>query len=162
MWLPLDSLISQVRLSVHPGPRLPWARGVSTDPTLLPGACHRSFGSAQSAAPVLLKVANGLRFYQWQNLGEAEYIVSLFCYLRLRGHPAHTISILTTYNGQKHLIRDVIEQRCAAHPALGRPRKVGNGLWAVGVSKCIVTTSSACAGGDRGQVPGPAEQHHSA
>lgn len=62
--------------------------------------------------------------YFYQNLGEAEYATSLFCYLRLRGHPAHTISILTTYNGQKHLIRDVIEQRCGSHPALGRPRKV--------------------------------------
>jgi intron-binding protein aquarius len=31
---------------------------------------------------------------------------------------------LTTYNGQKHLIRDVIEARCAKNPAFGRPSKV--------------------------------------
>mmetsp|Transcript_15961 Transcript_15961/g.37841 ORF Transcript_15961/g.37841 Transcript_15961/m.37841 type:complete len:1392 (+) Transcript_15961:941-5116(+) len=61
--------------------------------------------------------------YFYQNLGEAEYVTSLFCYMRLRGYPANKISILTTYNGQKHLIRDVIARRCN-HPALGRPRKV--------------------------------------
>jgi intron-binding protein aquarius len=49
--------------------------------------------------------------------------VSLYCYLRLRGHPAHSISILTTYNGQKALIRDVVARRCH-HAALGPPRKV--------------------------------------
>ncbi|KAG1668022.1 hypothetical protein FOA52_006555 [Chlamydomonas sp. UWO 241] len=62
--------------------------------------------------------------YFYQNLGEAEYVVSMFCFMRLLGYPAHKISILTTYNGQKHLIRDVLERRCAAHPALGRPHKV--------------------------------------
>ncbi|KAK0074618.1 hypothetical protein PV326_012289, partial [Microctonus aethiopoides] len=34
------------------------------------------------------------------------------------------ISILTTYNGQKHLIRDVINIRCANNPLIGRPSKV--------------------------------------
>ena len=59
-----------------------------------------------------------------QNLGEAEYVVSLFQYMRLRGYPADKISILTTYNGQKALLRDVVERRCASHPAFGRPRTV--------------------------------------
>ena len=59
-----------------------------------------------------------------QNLGEAEYLVSLYQYMRLLGYPAAKISILTTYNGQKALIRDVIERRCAGHPAFGRPAKV--------------------------------------
>lgn len=45
-------------------------------------------------------------------------------YMRLLGYPAHKISILTTYNGQKALLRDVIERRCAQHPAFGRPAKV--------------------------------------
>jgi intron-binding protein aquarius len=40
------------------------------------------------------------------------------------GYPADKISILTTYNGQKHLIRDVIENRCANNPLIGRPSKV--------------------------------------
>ena len=60
----------------------------------------------------------------YQNLGEAEYLVSVFQYMRLLGYPAEKISILTTYNGQKALLRDVIEQRCAHHPAFGRPHKV--------------------------------------
>jgi len=60
-----------------------------------------------------------------QNLGEAEYLVSVYQYMRLLGYPAHKISILTTYNGQKALLRDVIERRCAQHPAFGRPAKVG-------------------------------------
>jgi intron-binding protein aquarius len=50
--------------------------------------------------------------------------VSVFQYMRLLEYPAHKISILSTYNGQKHLIRDVIERRCANHPLFGRPSKV--------------------------------------
>ncbi|KAJ7534618.1 hypothetical protein O6H91_13G103100 [Diphasiastrum complanatum] len=62
--------------------------------------------------------------YFYQNLGEAEYVVSVYQYMRLLGYPANKISILSTYNGQKHLIRDVIERRCAKHPLFGRPSKV--------------------------------------
>lgn len=62
--------------------------------------------------------------YFYQNLGEAEYAVALFMYMRLLGYPAERISILTTYNGQKHLIRDVINQRCGNNPVIGRPNKV--------------------------------------
>jgi intron-binding protein aquarius len=51
-------------------------------------------------------------------------VVSLYQYMRLRGYPANKIAILTTYNGQKALLRDVIENRCARHPAFGRPSKV--------------------------------------
>lgn len=50
--------------------------------------------------------------------------------MRLMGYPAERISILTTYNGQKDLLRDVIEARCARHPLIGRPHKVGG--WACG------------------------------
>ena len=59
-----------------------------------------------------------------QNLGEAEYLVSVFQYMRLLGYPAHKISIITTYRGQKHLIRDVVERRCANHPLFGRPAAI--------------------------------------
>lgn len=45
-------------------------------------------------------------------------------YLRLLGYPSERISILTTYNGQKHLIRDVINSRCGDNPLIGRPFKV--------------------------------------
>ncbi|XP_047133675.2 RNA helicase aquarius isoform X1 [Hydra vulgaris] len=62
--------------------------------------------------------------YFYQNLAEAEYSVALFMYMRLLGYPATSISILTTYNGQKHLIRDVINKRCADNPLIGKPLKV--------------------------------------
>uniref|UniRef100_A0A8C3RSU6 RNA helicase aquarius n=1 Tax=Chelydra serpentina TaxID=8475 RepID=A0A8C3RSU6_CHESE len=62
--------------------------------------------------------------YFYQNLGEAEYVVALFMYMCLLGYPADKISILTTYNGQKHLIRDIINQRCGNNPIIGRPNKV--------------------------------------
>ncbi|XP_017876403.1 RNA helicase aquarius [Ceratina calcarata] len=62
--------------------------------------------------------------YFYQNLAEAEYCVAVFMYMRLLGYPADKISILTTYNGQKHLIRDVINIRCASNPLIGRPNKV--------------------------------------
>jgi len=59
-----------------------------------------------------------------QNLGEAEYVVGVFMHMRLMGYPASKISILTTYNGQRELILDVIEQRCAKNPLFGRPGSV--------------------------------------
>jgi len=60
----------------------------------------------------------------YQNLGEAEFVVATFMYMRLIGYPAEKISILTTYNGQKHLLRDVVEARCANNPLIGRPHKI--------------------------------------
>lgn len=36
----------------------------------------------------------------YQNLGEAEYVVAVYQYMRLLGYPAEKIAILTTYNGQ--------------------------------------------------------------
>jgi len=62
--------------------------------------------------------------YFYQNLGEAEYCVAFFQYLRLLGYPAEKITILTTYNGQMHLIKDVVQQRCAWSPFFGQPSKI--------------------------------------
>ncbi|KAJ1972819.1 hypothetical protein H4R35_004465 [Dimargaris xerosporica] len=50
--------------------------------------------------------------YYYQNLGEAEYVVAMYQYMRLLGYPADRITILTTYNGQRALIRDVLQGRC--------------------------------------------------
>ncbi|KAL1799712.1 hypothetical protein ACET3X_000054 [Alternaria dauci] len=58
------------------------------------------------------------------NLGEAEYAVALFMYMRLLGYPAHKISILTTYAGQRSLINDVLGHKCKNNPLFGRPRHV--------------------------------------
>lgn len=59
----------------------------------------------------------------FQNLGEAEYVVAVYQFMRLIGYPAEKISILTTYNGQKDLIRDIISQRCR-NPMFGEPSRV--------------------------------------
>ena len=60
----------------------------------------------------------------YQNIGEAEYIVSVYQYMRLLGYPASRIAIITTYRGQKHLIRDIVARRCADHPLFGAPSRV--------------------------------------
>lgn len=39
-------------------------------------------------------------------------------------YPAEKISILTTYNGQKALINDVLERRCSWNPFFGKPGAV--------------------------------------
>lgn len=59
-----------------------------------------------------------------QNLGEAEYAVAIYQYMRLLGYPAEKISILTTYAGQKALVRDVLNHRCAKNPIFGLPKAV--------------------------------------
>jgi intron-binding protein aquarius len=59
----------------------------------------------------------------YQNLGEAEYIVAVYMYMRLQGYPREKISILSTYNGQVQLIKDVLAQRCKG-PLFGSPAAV--------------------------------------
>ncbi|EXJ71166.1 uncharacterized protein A1O5_06160 [Cladophialophora psammophila CBS 110553] len=59
-----------------------------------------------------------------QNLGEAEYAVALYQYMRLLGYPSRSISILATYSGQRALIRDVLEHRCKNNSLFGMPRTV--------------------------------------
>ncbi|KAG5302062.1 intron-binding protein aquarius [Histoplasma ohiense] len=59
-----------------------------------------------------------------QNLGEAEYTVAIYQYMRLLGYPASKISILTTYAGQRALIKDVLHHRCAKNSLFGLPKIV--------------------------------------
>ena len=59
-----------------------------------------------------------------QNLGEAEYAVAIYQYMRLLGYPASKISILATYAGQRALIVDVLAHRCAKNPLFGLPKIV--------------------------------------
>lgn len=56
-----------------------------------------------------------------QNLGEAEYAVAIYQYMRLLGYPAEKITILAMYGGQRALIADVLDQRCTEHPFFGLP-----------------------------------------
>ena len=58
-----------------------------------------------------------------QNLGEAEYAVAIYQYMRLLGYPAANISILVTYAGQRALVRDVLEHRCR-NAIFGMPKHV--------------------------------------
>ncbi|KAJ2866518.1 hypothetical protein GGH94_001486 [Coemansia aciculifera] len=62
--------------------------------------------------------------YFYQNLDEAEFVVAMYQYMRLLGYPADRIAILTTYNGQRALIRDVLDRRCKWLPYFGQPRAV--------------------------------------
>ncbi|CAJ2507072.1 Uu.00g082580.m01.CDS01 [Anthostomella pinea] len=59
-----------------------------------------------------------------QNLGEAEYAVALYQYMRLLGYPASKISILTTYAGQRALVKDVLAHRCGKNAIFGLPKIV--------------------------------------
>jgi len=59
-----------------------------------------------------------------QNLGEAEYAVAIYQYMRLLDYPANRISILATYAGQRSLIRDVLDHRCKDRRLFGMPRIV--------------------------------------
>ncbi|KAI9758873.1 MAG: hypothetical protein M4579_002757 [Chaenotheca gracillima] len=59
-----------------------------------------------------------------QNLGEAEYAVAIYQYMRLLGYPASKISILTTYAGQRALVKDVLGHRCARNRLFGLPKIV--------------------------------------
>ncbi len=59
----------------------------------------------------------------WVNIGEAEYIVAVYMYMRLIGYPKERITIMTTHNSQKDLIQDVLDRRCS-HPLFGIPRVV--------------------------------------
>ncbi|KAF2398402.1 P-loop containing nucleoside triphosphate hydrolase protein [Trichodelitschia bisporula] len=59
-----------------------------------------------------------------QNVGEAEYAVAIYMYMRLLGYPASKVSILATYAGQRSLIRDVLTHRCKGNRLFGMPRIV--------------------------------------
>ena len=59
-----------------------------------------------------------------QNLGEAEYAVAIYQYMRLLGYPSSKITILTTYAGQRSLIKDVLNHRCAKNRLFGLPKVV--------------------------------------
>jgi intron-binding protein aquarius len=62
--------------------------------------------------------------HYFQNLGEAEYVVAVYQYLRLVGVPAARIALLATYNGQKALLRDVVRRRCAPFAVFGEPARI--------------------------------------
>ncbi|ODQ67799.1 P-loop containing nucleoside triphosphate hydrolase protein [Nadsonia fulvescens var. elongata DSM 6958] len=64
----------------------------------------------------------------FQNIGEAEYVVAVYQYMRLLGYPKDNITILTMYFGQKILIEEIIYRRCLKNPVLrvifGSPKAI--------------------------------------
>ena len=48
----------------------------------------------------------------YYNLAEAEYSIGIFMYMCLVGYNPNQISILTTYNGQKELIKEIYNKKC--------------------------------------------------
>lgn len=60
----------------------------------------------------------------YQNLAEAEYIVAVYMYMCIQGYNPEKITILTTYNGQKALIKDIIKKKCAWNPIFKQPKKI--------------------------------------
>ncbi|KAG4302147.1 hypothetical protein PCK1_001419 [Pneumocystis canis] len=60
----------------------------------------------------------------YQNLGEAEYAVAIYQYMRLLGYPSQKITILSSYTGQKALINDVVNKRCINNPLFGPPKMI--------------------------------------
>ncbi|MES1911407.1 MAG: hypothetical protein MHM6MM_003839 [Cercozoa sp. M6MM] len=48
----------------------------------------------------------------YQNLAEAESLVATYQLLRLCGYQPSQIALLTTYNGQRELLEDVVAKRC--------------------------------------------------
>ncbi|KAF2076270.1 hypothetical protein CYY_002448 [Polysphondylium violaceum] len=62
--------------------------------------------------------------YFYQNLQEAEYIVATYQYMRMLGYSDNQITILTTYNGQKVLLREIFNIKCKNNPLFGMPHKI--------------------------------------
>ncbi|KAJ1852722.1 hypothetical protein LPJ76_005271 [Coemansia sp. RSA 638] len=50
--------------------------------------------------------------HYYQNLGEAEYVVAVYQFMLQMGYAPSQVAILTTYNGQRALLRDVLARRC--------------------------------------------------
>lgn len=61
------------------------------------------------------------RLNVWQNLGEAEYVVALYQYMRLLDYAPDRIVILTPFGGQKRLIQEVLNARCRGNKVFGLP-----------------------------------------
>ena len=64
------------------------------------------------------------RPFFYQNLAEAEFVVAVYMFMMLLGYDSQKITILSTYNGQKCLIKDIIKTKCSWHPLFRAPFKI--------------------------------------
>lgn len=62
--------------------------------------------------------------HYYQNLAEAEYVIATFMYMCLIGYNPNNITILTTYNGQKALLKDIFKQKCSWNPLFNSLTKI--------------------------------------
>ena len=62
--------------------------------------------------------------YSFYNLAEAEYCIGLFMYMCLVGYNPSQITILTTYNGQKDLIKEIYSKKCGWNKLFGNIGKI--------------------------------------
>jgi intron-binding protein aquarius len=85
----------------------------------------------------------------FQNLSEAEFVVALYMYLRLRDVPASSVSILAAYTGQKSLLLDIIKAKCEWNPIFVQPRDVVTIDQFQGQTNDIVLVSTV-----RSEIPG--------
>ena len=53
--------------------------------------------------------------FSYYNLAEAEYCIALYIYMCLKGYKPEQISIITPYNGQKNLIKEIYSKKCIAN-----------------------------------------------
>jgi intron-binding protein aquarius len=59
--------------------------------------------------------------HYYQNLNEAEFVVAVFMFMCLIGYNPDDITILTTYKGQKDLIKDIVKQKCEMNSFFSKP-----------------------------------------
>jgi hypothetical protein len=61
----------------------------------------------------------------YQNLDEAQFLHSVYMYLRLMGHPKFTISVLTLSEGQVELLRDMVRNHEQSwYETIGNPKVI--------------------------------------
>ncbi|ODV89349.1 hypothetical protein CANCADRAFT_3977 [Tortispora caseinolytica NRRL Y-17796] len=64
-------------------------------------------------------------YNDFQNPGEADYVVSTYQYMRLLGYPASEIAIFCGYPSQLAMIENLLLTKCASNELFGRPDYVG-------------------------------------
>ncbi|EEB07625.2 complexed with Cdc5 protein Cwf11 [Schizosaccharomyces japonicus yFS275] len=103
---------------------------VSTD-LIMPSLTHANTGFSCTCQFVDVPHFNGVgesepvRGFK-QNLGEAEYAIAIYQYMRMLGYPKEKIAILTLFDGQKALLSDIVKARCDQNSFFGSPLILDN------------------------------------
>ena len=62
--------------------------------------------------------------YSYFNLAEAEFSIAIFMFMCLIGYNPNKISIITSYNGQKNLIKEIYLKKCSWHKIFSGIKKI--------------------------------------